>query len=668
MVGEEDRAMVPSTRPTQDATPRWVLATPALASTAVGALCTILFGIWIFCPWLKVFSGHTMKANSALGLLCGSGALWLLRYEGGRHAALRKRWGSIFAAAALAIGTLTSLEYLVGWDLGIDQLITEDFIEEETLRFPGRMSPIASASFVFLGLALLAIDVPPTKRGLHTTSAMVLPFVLATLLALVGYLFGVRDFYQFGPFIRIAWPTALCFFVLGIGTLAARPHRGPIRFFASSRLSGTASRRLLPAVILIPLAFGWIELWAMQQGYVGLELATALVAVSLLVVLCGLVWLYARSLDAADRDREKSEELFRSFFRLGLVGMAQADAGTGKLLQVNTKMEEITGHSMAELRGMTFAEMTHPDDRARDLEGISELVQGKRLTYVAEKRYVKKDGSIVWVLLNAAAVRDHAEGVQRTVAVVQDITSLMQAQENLERAVRIRDEFLSIASHELKTPLTALLMQIQSVQRGIGTGPAALQHAGKLAKAYASGLRLEKLINDLLDVSRITAGRLTLHAERMDLSAAVRDVAENFRETAEKAGSELRMQTNGAVVGTWDRMRVEQVLTNLLSNALKYGSGRPVDVTIERGDEEAIVCVTDHGIGIPAEKQRRIFERFERGVDPRDYGGFGLGLWIAKQVVHASGGSIEVESELGEGARFVLRLPIRPEHEARSSG
>jgi PAS domain S-box-containing protein len=652
--------MTASNRPAPDAIAPSVLVLPALASAAVGMVALVLLAIWIFVPEMKAFSGPTMKSNTALAFVFASSALWLVRLEGGKHAALRRRWATILAGAVIAVGAITSLEYLFGWSLGIDQLLADDFVLPESERFPGRMSPITSVSFVLLGVAFLVIDRRSRHPRLHVTSLVVLPLILAAVVVLAGYAYGVSNFYQLGPFIRISWPSALCFLTLEIGILAARPNEGPIRYLTSSRMSGTASRRLLPALVMIPFVFGWVELWAEQQGLIGVELGTALFAVTLVVILCSIVWLNARALDAADRRREKSEELFRSFFKLGLVGMAQSDAKTGRFLEVNSKMEEITGFTTDELHRLGFADVTHPDDRERVGEGLSELVAGTRLTHVSENRYVRKDGSVVWVLLHAAAVHDDAERVNRTVAVIQDITSMKSTQEELQQAVQVRDEFLSIASHELKTPLTALLMQLQSVQRALGSDPAKHAQAAKLAKAYASGVRLEKLINDLLDVSRITAGRLTLQAEPMDLAALVRDVVERFRDTAEKVGSEIRTNTNGTIVGTWDRMRVEQVLTNLLSNAIKYGGGQPVDVSLEQSDDEAIVSVTDHGIGIASEKKDRIFERFERGVDARAYGGFGLGLWIAKQVIGASGGSIEVHSRLGQGARFVMHLPMHP--------
>jgi len=169
--------------------------------------------------------------------------------------------------------------------------------------------------------------------------------------------------------------------------------------------------------------------------------------------------------------------------------------------------------------------------------------------------------------------------------------------------------------------------------------------------------RLTALINSLLDISRITAGRLDLDLEPVDFAAVVRDAAARFREDLARAGCSLEIQTDGPCVGEWDKVRLEQVVTNLLSNAAKYGSSRPVEVTVSGDGPTAVLSIRDHGIGIPPEHRSRIFERFERAVSDRHYGGLGLGLWIVRQIVEALGGSIRVESETGEGSTFTVLLP-----------
>jgi PAS domain S-box-containing protein len=227
-------------------------------------------------------------------------------------------------------------------------------------------------------------------------------------------------------------------------------------------------------------------------------------------------------------------------------------------------------------------------------------------------------------------------------------------------AVRARDEFLSIASHELKTPLTTLQLQIQGLARRARAGrdqPGLEAIAPRLSTAERQVERLTGLINNLLDISRITAGRLDLDLEAVDLSAVAREVGSRFREELARVGSAFEIDDDGPCVGQWDRMRIEQIVTNLLSNAVKYGAGNPIRLGVSGDKETAVLTIRDEGIGIPPEHQARIFERFERAVSDRNYGGLGLGLWIVRQIVDALGGAIEVESQPGKGSLFTVRLP-----------
>jgi signal transduction histidine kinase len=230
-----------------------------------------------------------------------------------------------------------------------------------------------------------------------------------------------------------------------------------------------------------------------------------------------------------------------------------------------------------------------------------------------------------------------------------------------QEALRSRDEFLAIASHELRTPLTALGLQLQSLGRTLrrefeGTAQAA-QMTQKLAAASRQSERLAGLIDNLLDVSRITSGRLSLTREDVDLAEVTREVSARFAEGFTRAGCTLSLKTAGPVVGRWDRLRIEQVVTNLVANALKYGAGEPIEVEVVDSGETARLIVSDHGIGIAEEHQARIFGRFERAVSVNAYGGLGRGLYIARQIVEAHGGTIRVRSAPSCGAEFVVELP-----------
>ncbi len=229
-----------------------------------------------------------------------------------------------------------------------------------------------------------------------------------------------------------------------------------------------------------------------------------------------------------------------------------------------------------------------------------------------------------------------------------------------QQAVRLREEFLSIASHELKTPISALQLQVQSLLSTLArspTGPSPERLRRSLETVDRQIRRQTQLINDLLDVSRISAGRLQLRPEPLELSALVREVAERFEPELTRSGSPLKLHMSQETAGQWDRLRLDQVVTNLLSNAMKYGRGNPIQVEAEATGGQIRLSVKDGGIGIAAEDLSRLFNRFERAVSERNYGGFGLGLWITRQIVEAMGGRIHVTSQLGVGSTFTVELP-----------
>jgi PAS domain S-box-containing protein len=242
--------------------------------------------------------------------------------------------------------------------------------------------------------------------------------------------------------------------------------------------------------------------------------------------------------------------------------------------------------------------------------------------------------------------------------------------ERAQRAVQIRDEFLSIASHELRTPLTSLQLQIQGLRelaekkRGEWTDERLFR---RLDRSVRSLDRLGQLVEGLLDVTRIADNRLRLDLAELDLRALAAGVVDRFQDEATHAGCALTLLPGPPVTAELDGLRVDQALTNLIGNALKYGPGKPVLVSIGEAGPRAVVTVEDHGIGIPAGDLERIFGRFERGVSSRHYGGLGLGLFITQRIVEAHHGSVVAENLPGGGAVFVMSLPRTPPAAAEST-
>jgi signal transduction histidine kinase len=256
----------------------------------------------------------------------------------------------------------------------------------------------------------------------------------------------------------------------------------------------------------------------------------------------------------------------------------------------------------------------------------------------------------------ANRLRAEAESARR--AEAHEREGLLQ---EVQVAVKSRDQFLAVASHELRTPLSTLsllvdnLVTVVTADGGQALAPSVLtRHLPTLRRQIA---RLTTLVLEMLDVSRITGGGLDLTPAPVDLAAVVREVIDRFEIEAHRRGAAVRFEAGGPVEGVWDGPRLDQVVTNLLSNALKYGDGHPIDVMVRGEPNRVVLVVRDHGIGIPEEEREKIFAPFARAVATRHHPGLGLGLWITRQIVQASGGRVWVESRPGEGSTFTVELP-----------
>ncbi|HEY8209015.1 MAG TPA: PAS domain S-box protein [Myxococcaceae bacterium] len=263
-------------------------------------------------------------------------------------------------------------------------------------------------------------------------------------------------------------------------------------------------------------------------------------------------------------------------------------------------------------------------------------------------------------VLATAIVRVRSEERVREAQRAAELQQLRLAQ--AEEALRQRDEFLSVAAHELRTPITALRLRLSGLEQSLrrGTGGAADEVAEKIQRSMRNTTRLAVLVERLLDVSRIVGGRLTLNLELVDLAEVAADVVEDVKEQAADAESELKLDVRARPKAEVDLLRIEQVLTNLVGNAIKYGAGKPVEVVVDQRDDTAVIIVRDSGIGIAPKDLERIFNRFERVAPSNRYAGLGLGLYISRRVVDAHGGTIGVRSEEGKGAIFEVILPLHP--------
>ncbi len=247
------------------------------------------------------------------------------------------------------------------------------------------------------------------------------------------------------------------------------------------------------------------------------------------------------------------------------------------------------------------------------------------------------------------------------------IAHLEKEKEKTQGEVKARDEFLSIASHELRTPLTSMLLQLQTALNNIQNVSLAnfsvANLLNMLESAEQQSQRLTRMINDLLNVSLITTGRLDLEIEETDLVVIVKDVINRFAEKLDREKITLELEAEEKVLLFCDKLRIEQVITNLISNAIKYGNGKPIHGIVGKHNSTGVVVIKDSGIGIPKDKQKLIFARFERAVSSQNYKGLGVGLYIAEHIIHAHGGTISLSSSPAKGSTFTIRLPLdRPKY------
>lgn len=295
---------------------------------------------------------------------------------------------------------------------------------------------------------------------------------------------------------------------------------------------------------------------------------------------------------------------------------------------------------------------------------LSKLLRGEPIKDVELRARRKDTGQELYLSFSGSIIRDSKGRPELAVFITRDITAHKKNTEALEEALRARDEFLSIASHELNTPLTSMKLQAQMRKRMLIRGDRrvfAEESVRRLIEDTDRQIkRLSRLVDDMLDVSRIATGNLTMRPETFDLCMCVRNVVDRLRPQFDSARVQIRLQQCQSAIVRWDLFRIEQALTNLLINALKYGHGKPVDIKTEKKDGKAIVQIIDRGPGIASEHQKRIFGRFERAISPSKVSGLGLGLFITRQIVEAHHGTIDVQNEAGKGAKFIIEIPLDP--------
>ncbi len=332
-----------------------------------------------------------------------------------------------------------------------------------------------------------------------------------------------------------------------------------------------------------------------------------------------------------------------------IIGIVSNEGEEGVVVEANDAFLHMSGYTREEMRGrrLNMVGMTAPEDTHLFQVALHELAtHGQHTPF--ETELVCKDGSRLPVLVGGVAFQDNP---LQTIGFVLDNS----ARKELERR---KDDFLSMASHELKTPLTSLKLQTQLLSKHLAKQGIS-SAAPALCRMEVQVRQLERLIGELLDVSKIQTGRLEYVQETVDLDELLQEVIETMQQMSETHTIVQRGAVPGSLIG--DKDRLEQVFINLLSNAIKYAPDAPlIEVEVSRVAEAVTISVRDQGMGIPCEQREKIFERFYRAFDPsqRAVPGLGMGLYIVAEIVKQHGGTIAVQSDVGKGSTFAVTLPL----------
>jgi PAS domain S-box-containing protein len=611
--------------------------------------------------------GISMFPNAALCAMALGACAILLSIRATKTILLAR----LLAGAAAAVAGATLIEHISGVDLSIDALVVQRDWGQNAAAAPMRMGVPASISFLLLGTAIILSTFGEEAR--KVASLMAIGTSLISLLSLTGYWFGADQLFGIARFTGIALLTSMLVAALSISIMALIPEFGLPAVLTRDDTGGGVFRRMLVPIIAVPLLLGWIRIVGQHAGLYDLEFGTALRTLVEIVLLFGLLWWTANNISWHESSAQSAQA------RLAAIIESSEDAIISKSLDGviqtwNFGAQRIFGYAPVEVIGKHISILIPPDRLDEETEIISKIKRGERIEHFETIR-LRKDGQQIDVSLTVSPVKNEVGEIVGASKIARDVTArkhLEQEREVLlesertartaaEKASQIKDEFLTTLSHELRTPLNAIvgwsqILSPESDHEELTEGLDAIRR---------NGFTQTRLIEDLLDMSRIVSGKVRLDVQLLDLSSVINAAIDTVRPAADAKGIKIRKVLD-PVVGmvSGDPTRLQQVVWNLLTNAIKFTPKEgKVDVILERVNSHVELTIHDSGIGISPEDLPVIFDRF-RQVDSsttRSYGGLGLGLAIVKQLVELHGGSVHAKSEgEGKGTTFTIQLPLSP--------
>jgi signal transduction histidine kinase/CheY-like chemotaxis protein len=660
----------------------------------------------------------TMTANSAICLMLTAVALFLIL---DRPVSITKRRVSqVLAVVVGVVGLVTLSEHVFLWNTGLDQLVFLESTAEAGRSFPGRMGIAASLNFSLLGGVLLLLDAQ-SRRWFRVANISVLMVIAITLLIFLFYFYGVDPRDPVTLHFTIALHTVVAFLSLAAAILLARPERGVIVALLGSSPGSIVARRMWPALLIV-IVLGWIRIVTRDVPWYSPGFATAVFVLVNLSLFSALIWWTAVALNRTDRERRLAETRLDLLVRISelirtLKDPSELSYAVARMIGSHLKVrrclfnetdverdleivhqdyydgvESVAGrHRITEYSRITTHEMEKGDmvvnfDSKTDPRTAPDYHRSYEPTgeraYVAvplmrQGRWVASlwasdDRPRQWTKEEVALLQTVAERTWTAIEKLRAETerehllrSEQEARDAAEKANQLKDEFLATLSHELRNPLNVilgyseLLLRMEEIQ-----GSPRLIRMGDALRRNAQSQ--SQLINDLLDLSRLQRGKISLNQETVSLAAIIDNAVETVRTDAAAKSIEIRLRaTDQLLLVDGDRLRLQQIAWNLLNNAVKFTpAGGGIEIDLSADGDKAVLAVADTGQGIDASFLPHVFEMFRQadGSNRRRHGGLGIGLALVRQLVQLHGGTISAESGgLNRGSRFTVRLPLMRE-------
>jgi signal transduction histidine kinase/AmiR/NasT family two-component response regulator len=664
----------------------------------------------------------TMKANTAVCFMMVAVSVFLLQENSA--SITKRRIALLLATIAGIVGIITLGEHFFGWNSGLDQLLFHETVAEAGESFPGRMGVAASLNFVLLGIAFWFLDARST-RWFRIATTSVLSVVAITLLFFLYYFYGIERVEPLARYFSIALHAVVAFLILSAAILLARPDRDIVAAFLGNSPGAMVARRMLPAFLVVIL-LGWIRTVARGSGLISQGLATAGFVLAILLLLGILIWLTALSLNRTDRERRlhdlaqrRAENRLDVLFRVSELIRTLRDPyelsyavaeqvgihlDVRRCLFNETDVEHdletvhrdytdgvpsVAGeHRISEYSSITSGEMQRGqtvvnNDSKTDPRTAADYHTGYEPN--GERAYLAvplmREGR--WVASFWASVDQPREWTREEVALLQTVSerawtaieklraeaererllvSVEEARDAAEKANQLKDEFLATLSHELRNPLNVILGYSELLLRmpEIEESPRLVQMGEALRRNAQSQ---SQLINDLLDLSRLQRGKISLNQETVSLPAIIDNAVETVRTDAATKGVEIRLHpSEQLLLVEGDRLRLQQIAWNILNNAVKFTPpGGRIEISLNHEGDSAALAIADTGQGIDPSFLPHVFEMFRQadGSNRRRHGGMGIGLALVRQLVQLHGGTISAESGgPNKGSRFIVRLPL----------